>query len=185
LIDGAAACLARAATPDEAEAALCALIDDTRPHIAVPPPAPDLVIASCVGTRLHLRALHEIARRHAGRFPGAPPIAASERWNDAMLALSWRLQDALIAATLDLVAAGGRIYLSDTVQLGTVYARGDGTWATPGWYRMTRSRFLSELLPASAQPVHAGQWPRVAAPPSPGAPGLIYNVNAVVIARRG
>ena len=184
LIDSADAHLADAGTPAEAEAALCALLDDARPQAAGPPPAWVLVVASCVGTQLHLRALHEIARRHAERFPGAPPIAASERWADAMLRLSWRLQDALIARALDLVTGDGRIFLSDTVQVGAVYARLDGDWRTPGWYRMTRSRLLSELLPASAQPNHGVQWPYVAAAPSRDAPGLVYNVHAVVMARR-
>jgi hypothetical protein len=49
---------------------------------------------------------------------------------------------------------------------------------------MTRSRFLSELLPTSARPVHGGQWPHVVAVPSHDAPGLVYNVHAAVLARR-
>jgi hypothetical protein len=184
LIDGAAACLADATTPEDAEAGLCALIDGAQPQIAGPAAAWDLVIASCVGTQLHLRALHAIVQRHAERFPHGPSIGASAAWTAAMLRLSWRLQDAFVARALDLVTADGRLYLADTVQVGTVYARLDGTWRTPGWYRMTRSRFLSELFPAIAQPVHGGQWPHVVAVPSHDAPGLVYNVHAAVLARR-
>jgi len=79
----------------------------------------------------------------------------------------------------------GRIYLSDTVQVGLVYQRLAGGWRTPGWYRMMRERFLAEMLPASAQPLHGGQWPYVVAAPSLDAPGLLYNVHAVVMTRRG
>ena len=81
------------------------------------------------------------------------------------------------------IAADPR-YLSDTVQVGLVYQRLAGGWGTPGWHRMMRERFLAEMLPASAQPLHGGQWPYVVAAPLLDAPGLLYNVHAVVMTRR-
>ena len=101
-----------------------------------------------------------------------------------MLRLSWRLQDAWIAQALARITPDGRLYLSDTVQVGAVYARLDGQWRTPGWYRMTRSRLLADLLPPHPQAVDGGQWPYVAAAPSHDAPGLVYNVHAAVLVRR-
>jgi hypothetical protein len=70
------------------------------------------------------------------------------------------------------------------VQVGVVYARLDGQWRTPGWYRMTRSRFLAELLPPDARLVDGRQWLYVAAAPSRETPGRVYNVHAAVLARR-
>jgi hypothetical protein len=49
---------------------------------------------------------------------------------------------------------------------------------------MTRERFLAEMLPPSARPLHGGQWPYVVAAPSLQAAGLLYNVHAVVMTRR-
>jgi hypothetical protein len=184
LIDRAAQCLADAATPEAATTALCALADATEPRIAVPPPGWDLVVASCVATQLHLRIVREIARWHAERFPDGPAIAASPAWTAAMLQLSWRLQAAFLACLLDLVTADGRVYVSDTVQVGTVYATLDGDWRTPGWYRMMRGRLLSEQLPPTAQRIHGAEWPYVAAAPTSETPGLVYNVHAAVMARR-
>jgi hypothetical protein len=97
--------------------------------------------------------------------------------------LSWRLQAAFLEHLLGLVAPGGQIYVADTVQVGQVYARPAGGWRTPGWYRMTRERFLAAMLPPSARPLHGGQWPYVVAEPSPEDAGLVYNVHAVVMTR--
>lgn len=184
LVAGAADCLARAATPAQAIAGLCALAGAARFAAPSPQPVWDLVISSCVGTQLHLRALDEIARRFAQRFGGhGALLSGSAAWTDAMLRLSWRWQDAFHDHLLRLVDPDGRVYLSETVQVGELRACPDG-WRTPGWYRMTRERLLAAVLPASALPLHGGQWPYVVAAPTAGAPGLMYNVHAVVMARR-
>ncbi len=184
LIAGAADCLARAAAPAQAIAGLCALADAARFAAPSPQPVWDLVIASCVGTRLHFRALDEITRRFSQRFAGhGALLSGSTAWTDAMLRLSWRWQDAFHHHLLGLVEPDGRIYLSDTVQVGQVFAAPDG-WRTPGWYRMTRERMLAAVLPASALPLHGAQWPHLVAAPTAEAPGLLYNVHAVVLARR-
>jgi hypothetical protein len=184
LIAGAHVCLARAATPAQAIVGLCALADAAQFAAPSPQPVWDLVIASCVGTQLHLRALDEITRRFVQRFAGQGGLlSGSAAWTDAMLRLSWRLQDAFHNHLLRLVDPDGRVYLSDTVQVGQLFASPDG-WRTPGWYRMTRERLLAAVLPASAQPLHGGQWPYVVAAPTADAAGLLYNVHAVVMTRR-
>jgi len=176
--------LARASSPAHATELLIELVEATALRVAPPAPVWDLVVASCVGTQLHIRALDQITRRYAERFPHEPALAQSAGWTDAMMQLTWRLQDAFIAHLVGLVAPGGRIYLSDTVQVGLLYLRLDGGWRTPGWYRMTRERFLADLVPPSAHLLHGGQWPHVVATPSLDAPGLLYNVHAVVMTRR-
>jgi hypothetical protein len=179
LIAGAEQRLSLATSAEHAHQLLIELVTDT--HLAPPPPSPewDLVISSCVGTQLHLRALEAISRK---LDPLSPQDASA--WADAMLRASWRLHDEYLEYLLTLVERDGRIYLSDTVQVGTLYPSLDGGWRTPGWYRLTRERFLAELLPPSAQPLYGGQWPYVAASPSLSAPGLLYNVHAVVMSRR-
>jgi hypothetical protein len=185
LIAGAEQRLERASSPAHAAELLIELVDAAELTVEPPRPEWDLVIASCVGTQLHIRALDQITRRYAQRFASeAASLDQVPAWTDAMMRLSWRLQDAFIEHLLGLVEPDGRIYLSDTVQVGMLYQRLAGGWRTPGWYRMTRERFLAELLPVSAQPLHGGQWPYVVAVPSLEAAGLLYNVHAVVMARR-
>lgn len=183
LIAGAEQRLAGARAPEHAIELLIELAEGARLLPEPPRPEWDLVIASCVGTQLHLRAFDGITRRYAERFAGAA-LAGSAAWVEAMVRMSWRLQDAFFEHLLGLVAPGGQIYVADTVQVGQVYARADGGWRTPGWYRMTRERFLAAMLPPSARPLHGGQWPYVVAEPSPEAAGLVYNVHAVVMTRR-
>ncbi len=185
LIAGTAQRLERASSPAEAIDLLIELVDGAGLTVEPPRPEWDLVIASCVGTQLHIRALDEITRRFEQRFAGeGASLAQSTAWTDAMLRLSWRLQDSFIEHLLGLVERDGRIYLADTVQVGVLYQRLAGGWRTPGWYRMTRERFLAEMLPAAARPLHGGQWPHVVAAPSLEAAGLLYNVHAVVMSRR-
>jgi hypothetical protein len=185
LIAGAEQRLGSASSPAHAIELLIKLAEGARLLPEPPRPEWDLVIASCVGTQLHLRALDGITRRFAQRFADAgETLARSAAWTDAMMRLSWRLQDAFLEHLLGLVAPGGQIYVADTVQVGQVYARADGGWRTPGWYRMTRERVLAAMLPPAARPLHGGQWPYVVAEPSPDAAGLVYNVHAVVMTRR-
>lgn len=185
LVAGAEQALPAAGSAEHAIAALIELVD--RASFAVAPPAPvwDLVVASCVGSQLHIRALQEMTRRYRERFADqAALLEQSAAWADAMLRLSWRLQDAFIDHLLGLVAPDGRLYLADTVQVGMLYLRLTGGWRTPGWYRMTRERILAAMLPAAARPLHGGQWPYVVAPPSFDAAGLVYNVHAVILRGR-
>lgn len=184
LIAGAEQRLAGAGSPDRAVELLIEMVDASAFTLDPPEPVWDLVIASCVGTQLHIRALAEITRRFEQRFAGAS-LATYAAWTDAMMRLAWRLQDAFLEYVLALVERDGRIYLSDTVQVGVLYQRLAGGWRTPGWYRMTRERFLAEMLPPSARALHGGQWPYVVAAPSLEAAGLVYNVHAVVMTRRG
>jgi hypothetical protein len=183
LIRRGEACVAATATAADAEAALCALVDGTQPLTPVTQPTAELVVASCVGAWLHVGALTAITRRYAACFPDSAPLDASPAWTDAMLRLSWRMQDALLAHALARVTDDGRVYVAEPVQAGVVYARSDGAWRTPGWYRVTRRRFLAELLPPGAVLVDSARWMHVATAPSPEAPGLVYNVHAVVLAR--
>ncbi len=188
LIAGAEQRLGSARSPAHAVELLIELAEGARLTPEPPRPEWDLVIASCVGTQLHLRALEGICRRFGVGLGdedagGGAALARSAAWTDAMMRLSWRLQDAFLEHLLGLVAPGGQIYVADTVQVGHVYARADGGWRSPGWYRMTRERFLAAMLPPAAQPLHGGQWPYVVAAPSPESAGLVYNVHAVVMSR--
>lgn len=185
LIAGAERDVRIARSAEHAVELLIETVDRAGLTVASPRPEWDLVVASCVGSQLHIRALREITRRYEDQFAGeATRLAESAAWADAMLRLSWRLHDSFIEHLLGLVAPDGRVYLSDTVQVGMLYERLAGGWRTPGWYRMTRERFLAEMLPTSARPLHGGQWPYVVAPPSVAAPGLLYNVHAVIMSRR-
>ena len=183
LVADAAQRIAIAGSPAHAVEQLIERVQNASLRVAPPAPVWDLVIASCVGTQLHIRALDAITRCYAARFPHAP-LAQSAAWTDAMMRFTWRLQDDFMAHLLGLVAPGGRLYLSDTVQVGLLYLRADGGWRTPGWYRMTRERFLADLLPPVAHLLHGGQWPHIIAAPSLDAAGLLYNVHAVVMTRR-
>jgi hypothetical protein len=133
LIAGTEQRLASASSAAHAVEMLIEMVDHAGLTVELPRPEWDLVISSCVGTQLHIRALDEITRRYEQRFADDAPLSQAAAWTDAMMKLSWRLQDSYIEHLLGLVERDGQIYLSDTVQVGMLYERLAGGWRTPGW----------------------------------------------------
>jgi SAM-dependent methyltransferase len=181
-LEGVDGCLA--ATPEESVERLARLAQATRPEAFAADGTYDLVIASCVLCQLHLAACHGAAARFASRFPGQGPLLSqSSVWFHALYGLARRMEDAFVEALRNLVAPGGRIFLSDTVQGALLHPAPDGHWMTEGLFRMTRTPLLSDYLDGRFRVEDRGGWHWIEEPSgAPGQPGKLFNVQALVLA---
>ncbi|MEZ4435806.1 MAG: hypothetical protein R3F65_25700 [bacterium] len=186
LLDRADACLAAATDPDAAIDALTALARDAR----VGPtegtlPRSELVVASCVLSQLAISTLRTIERRFVHRFddPDAARLRGARGWVEATIGLVHALQRAFVRDLARMVAPGGRLYLSATTHVAQVTATADDRWSTPGAYRMTPDARLAASLGPDWSVLFEARWPWVAAPPGI-APGVVYAVDALVLAPR-
>lgn len=166
--------------------ALVAVLDGTSPLAMTTTEKFDFVVASCLLSQLHVPAserLLELFDRcftHDGKL-----LRESQPWKEALYRFARKTEAALVNDLARLVAPGGRIYLSETVQACFVEAAANGKWATEGTYRMTLSLNLTDYLDSRFRVYTRARWNWVVAPPSPGERGRLFDVQALVLGLNG
>ncbi|MGD9720628.1 MAG: hypothetical protein AB7O59_16505 [Pirellulales bacterium] len=151
-----------------------------------PIPGPfDLVVASCVLSQLHFALTHEAAAIFEQRFPGqADTLRTSSAWQAALYATARQIEEKFIANLAERVSDRGLVCLSESAQMCYVQLAPDGSWQTPGTYRMLRTIDLADYVQGHFQVVERGRWEWVVAPPKvPGETGRLYDVQALVLRR--
>lgn len=180
------ACLLRADTPRTAVATLVALAEGGMfERTFGREPDADLVVASCVLSRLGCGLEGQVAERFARRFPasGTAALRASRPWRRALLTLHHATQRAFIGALRACTCPGGRVFLSAAVQVGQVTTEADGSWSSAGWYRTTAERRLVSLIGSGWKILLEAQWPWVETSPGPeGQPGLVHRAEGLILA---
>ncbi len=143
----------------------------------------DLVVASCVLSQLHVGLAHQAADLFAIRFPGKlEQLRGAECWTTALYRLARRIEARFIDDLIGLVADGGLIYLSESVQMCYVERTPSGPWQTKGTYRMLRSTDLSDYVDGRFSIAQRGRWEWVVSPPAEaGQTGRLYDVQALVL----
>jgi hypothetical protein len=146
----------------------------------------DLVVASCVLSQLHKAASNLAIARFSARFPGKLHVLRrSLQWTRALYGLARRMETTFMDSLYDLVARGGRVYFSDSVQCGFLHERPDGEWFSDGLYRVTRTAQLNEYLDSRFRIEQAGRWLRVIEPSGePTGVGRFFRVQAFILAIR-
>ncbi len=146
----------------------------------------DLVVASCVLSQLHFALTHGAGDRFESRFPGQQErLRQSSRWTAALYHLARRMEDKFVDDLAALVAEGGIIYLSESVQMCYIELASSGQWQTAGTYRMLRSTELSDYLAGLFTIVERARWEWVVTPPAAvGQTGRLYDVQALLLALR-
>ena len=130
----------------------------------------DLVVASCLLSQLHAPAAMAAERLFAERFAAEVPILRTNtHWLAALQRLARRIEAQFIERLPALVAPGGRIFLSETVQTCLTELAADGAWTSAGTYRMTATLDLADYLDCRLAIVERRAGPGYPPCPSPGA----------------
>jgi hypothetical protein len=142
----------------------------------------DLVIASCLLSQLHAPAARRAEQVFAERFADSlAQLRSAARWLGGLQALARRIEASFIDRLPSLVAPGGRIYLSETVQTCLTELAADGAWSTAGTYRMTKSLDLADYIDHRFEIERRGRWTWVAALPQSTRPGKLFDVQSLVL----
>jgi hypothetical protein len=143
----------------------------------------ELVVASCVLSQLHFRLAQEAAGRFKARFPDcADELDQSDVWKHAVYRLARRMEERLVDEMRGLVADGGLVYLSETVQVCYITLTPDGRWQTEGTFRMLRTQDLADYVQGRLQVLLRGRWEWIVSPPiEAGQTGRLYDVQALVL----
>ncbi len=142
----------------------------------------DLAIASCLLSQLHAPAARRAEQVFAERFAADVALLRSaDRWQSSLQSLARRIEAEFMARLPALLAHGGRIYLSETVQTCLTDLAADGSWTTAGTYRMTKSLDLTDYVDARFEIENRGRWTWVATVPQAGKPGKLFDVQALIL----
>jgi len=142
----------------------------------------DLLIASCLLSQLHAPAAGRAEQIFVQRFPAdIADLRSAPRWVTSLEALARRIETGFMAWLPTLVAPGGRIYVSETVQVCLTELAPDGAWQTAGSYRMTKSLDLADYVDARYKIEERGRWSWVQAVPQPGQSGKLFEVQALTL----
>ncbi len=146
----------------------------------------DLVIASCLLSQLDFWLVHRSEEVFARRFgDDRQRLREARDWLAALADLNRRLQARFIDDLAELVADGGRIYLSESVQMCFIELAPDGRWQTEGTWRMLESKDLGAQVPDRLAIVEEGRWEWVVWPPQkPGDRGRLFDVQALVLSAK-
>ncbi|MFT4624579.1 MAG: hypothetical protein ACI8PZ_003238 [Myxococcota bacterium] len=170
--------------PDDAAAAVVALLDDPLPVAAVPDGRWALVVASCVASQLHLAALHGLHTRWRRAFAG-DDLHARHDVQAALLRMSRRLQRGFVDWLRRSVAPDGRVALTASVRHAALSPTEDG-WTTPGWSHMLATTNLAALVDGWTVH-HSDRWTWVVE--QRGAAGLVqgkaYRIEGLVLSPPG
>ncbi len=119
----------------------------------------NLVIASCVLSQLHNGPWHEALRLMSEYFPSAAErFRSSQRTADVFLPLARTIEARFVDRLAAWTAPGGRIYLSESVQMCFVEPDGAEHWSTEGTLRMTRTTDLADYLDRRFHIEQTGRW---------------------------
>jgi len=175
--------LALPTSPENAIGRMAQVLSRTPSNKSLEVVSYDLVVASCLLTQLHTAAAGHGQRLFAGRFPDQEKeLTESDVWKDAVYALARRMEADFMDRLTRLVAPGGRIFLSETVQVCFVQGTEQGDWSTAGTFRMTRTRDLADYLDARFRIEARGGWTWVISPPTkPGETGRAFDVQGLVL----
>ncbi len=189
LLDQAGRRVATVDSPETAIEQLTELVSEVKPVPYSPRETFDLVVASCVLSQLHVRAVEQLVGLMAERWPGSDQgtssiqaLRSSKGFTSAMLGLAHKMEEEFVTSIYHLLAPGGIAYVSDTVQFCFIHGQADGSWASDGSYRMTRTVQLSDYFDDRFRLARLGQWPWVYQPPQgAGQVGRLYNVQALAV----
>jgi hypothetical protein len=142
----------------------------------------DLVVASCLLSQLHAPVSQRAEQAFGERFAAGPsPLRAAPCWQTSLDRLARRIEADFMSQLPALVAPGGRIYLSESVQVCFIEPASDGAWMTAGTYRMTKSLELRDYVDARFQIEAGARWTWVAALPEARRPGRLFDVQALTL----
>lgn len=146
----------------------------------------DLVVASCLLSQLHFHLAHGAAARFEACYPGQGELLRkSEAWTRSLDELARRIEGRFVEDLAQLVAPGGRVYLSESVQMCYVTRVADGGWTSPGTYRMLQTKDLADYVRGKFTVVERDRWEWVVnAPAKTGDVGRLFDVQALVLARQ-
>jgi hypothetical protein len=182
-LDRVEECLAAAHDPVTTAEHLAVLAESVRPAKFTIGQKYDLVVASCVLCQLHLETCNRTHALFARRYPGGESVLRqSTAWNHAVHRLARRMERTFLDTLYALVARGGRVYLSDTVQCAFLHAAPEGGWRTDGVHRLTPTNQLRDYLDARFEIERQASWLRVVTP-SLDALGRLYDTQGLVLAR--
>ena len=187
-VDGA---LSTASDPQQAAGAMAAALTG-QPAVGLTLSGPfaagayDLVVASCLLSQLYFHLMHGAAARFEARYPGQQELLrTSQAWTNALDHLARRMEDRFVDDLAQLVSTGGRVYLSESVQMCYVTRAADGNWTTPGTYRMLRTKDLADYIGDKLAVVERDRWEWVVnAPTKTGDVGRLFDVQALVLTRQ-
>lgn len=147
----------------------------------------DLVVASCVLSQLHFGLTHRAGDLFERRFPGKrDSLGGAAPWTTALYQLARRMEARFIDDLVALMADGGLVYLSESVQMCYVELTPAGTWRTEGTYRMLRSADLRDYVDRRLTIVERARWEWVVSPPTAvGQTGRLYDVQAIMLRAAG
>jgi hypothetical protein len=146
----------------------------------------DLLVASCLLSQLHFALVHEATLRFEARFPGqVAMLQQSDRWKNALYKTARRMEDKFIDDLATIMAPGGLVYLSESVQMCYVTLAAGSQWQSEGTYRMLRTTDLADYVGRRFTIVERARWEWVVSPPmNPGETGRLYDVQALVLRPR-
>ena len=103
--------------------------------------------------------LHGAAARFEARYPGQGELLrTSDAWTRSLHDLARRIEERFVDDLAQLVAPGGRVYLSESVQMCYVTLAADGGWTSPGTYRMLRTKDLADYVRGKFTVVERDRW---------------------------
>jgi hypothetical protein len=176
-----------AAAPDEPAAinSLIQVIEAAALSPAIGSPQYDLVVASCVLSQLHVALVQQAVELFGRQFAGREEILRGDpRWSMAVYQFARRVEERFIDQLWAMLARGGRIYLSESVQMCFIEPTSDGQWQTDGTLRMLRTKDLRDYLDRRFVIEAADRWHWVFWPATEGEKGRLYDVQALIVASR-
>ncbi len=173
--------------------AMCRVIETTMPETVMLGSASpqstqqfDLVVASCILSQLHNASLQMALRLFGERFPGeAERFRTAQQTAAAFYSLAREIEARFIDWLAEITAPGGRIFLSESVQMCFIEPDGPDHWSTEGTLRMTRTTNLADYLDPRFTIEKFDRWNWVADPPqAAGQRGRLFDVQGLIMSVR-
>jgi len=159
------------------------LLQSIKPQYPVVKQQYDLVIASVVLSQLHVAVSNLALSNAAKKWPNhVQTMRKSQPWTQAMLQLATVVEPAFVRYVQDLLAPGGRIFLSATMHTCFIHEAPNGDWYTDGRYRMTTRDRLADYVDDRATSQVTDEWFWIALLPVAGeTAGKLFSVEAAVL----
>jgi hypothetical protein len=143
----------------------------------------ELVVASCILSQLHNASLKLALRLFGERFPDkAEWFRTSRQTATAFYNLAREMEARFIDWLAEITAPGGRIFLSESVQMCFIEPDGADYWSTEGTLRMTRTTSLADYLDPRFTIEKFDRWNWVAdRPRQAGQRGRLFDVQGMIL----